>query len=154
MLSEKQILKCAPVCSAHLMYKDDVTNSNTGYHVCCCTELHTPKHLFVVGYFGTILHALVYSGKVKQLLGCLGLDNHHYQQLPHLHHSLMALQQIKIGMLGQRQKTGVLRILVVTGVILTPQPQLGSGKVTKLIEATLGQCFSTMLQFLKNTKFK
>ena len=134
MLSEKQILKCAPVCSAHLVYKDDVTNSNTGYHVRCCAELHTPKHFFVVGYFGTILHALVYSGKVKQLLGCLGLDNHHYQQLPHLHHSLMALQQIKIGMLGQ--------------------PQLGSGKVTKLIEATLGQCFSTMLQFLKNTKFK
>lgn len=106
-----------------------------------------PSITFIVGYFGTILYVLVNSGRVKRLLGCL--DNHHYQQLPHLHHSLMALQQIKIGMLGQRQKTGVPRTLVVTGVVLTPQPQLGSGKVTKLIEATLGYCFSTMLQFIK-----
>jgi len=69
---------------------------------------------------------LASSGKMKLLVY---LDNHRYQQLPHLHHLLIAaLQQIKIGMLEQRQKIGVLRTLVVTGVILTPQLQLGSGK--------------------------
>jgi len=86
---------------------------------------------------------LIISGKElkPQMLCCL--DNLHYQHLPRLHRSLMArpLRQIKTGMLGQRPKTGVLMILVVTGVALTPQLQQGTGRSTKLIEATIRTVF-------------